>query len=119
MSSLTPKNLEHFRKCLEDRLAEITAGENDRRKEAAPLELDQGRVGRLSRMDAMQQQEMSRAASRRIEVERQRIEAALDRLRSDEYGYCIICGDDIAAGRLRFDPSVPTCITCAQEAEAR
>jgi DnaK suppressor protein len=110
-------DLAYFRKCLEDRLAAITAGEDDRKKETAPVELDQGRVGRLSRMDAMQRQEMSRASARRIEIERQRILSALDRMDDQEYGYCIVCGDDIPDGRLRFDPSVPTCIACAREAE--
>lgn len=106
----------YIKKRLEDRLASIMAGQEAKKGEGG-VELDQARVGRLSRMDAMQQQAMSQAASHLAELERQRIQAALERLRKEEYGYCVICGDEIAEGRLRFDPSVPTCITCAKAAE--
>jgi DnaK suppressor protein len=109
-------DLNFFKKCLEDRLAAITAGQELRKKEA-PVELDQARVGRLSRMDAMQQQAMSQAAASLAEMERQRIQSALGRLQSGEYGYCVLCDEEIAEGRLQFDPSVPTCISCARKAE--
>jgi DnaK suppressor protein len=109
-------DLEYFRKRLEERLAAIAAGQEGR-KEEAPVELDQARVGRLSRMDAMQQQAVSQAASHLAGLERQRIQAALKRIDAGEYGYCVICDEEIAEGRLRFDPSVLTCIACAREAE--
>ncbi|MDT8274424.1 MAG: TraR/DksA C4-type zinc finger protein, partial [Desulfomonilia bacterium] len=85
----------------------------------APVELDQARVGRLSRMDAMQQQAMAQAAARLSENERQRIEAALKRIETGEYGYCVVCDEEIAEGRLHFDPSVLTCISCARKAETK
>lgn len=112
------KNLKYFKKRLEDRLADIIAGQAAK-KDENPVELDQARVGRLSRMDAMQQQAMVQATNRMTVIERQRIETALKRIQSDEYGYCVICSEEIAEGRLRFDPSVPTCISCAQQAEAK
>ena len=83
---------------------------------AQPVELDQQRVGRLSRMDALQGQEMARAAERRRDIELRKIDAALARLDSGEYGWCARCGEEIAAARLRLDPAVPICIDCAQGA---
>lgn len=112
------KDQEYFKKRLEERLADIIKGQAAK-KGGSPVELDQARVGRLSRMDAMQQQAMDQATSRMTVLERQRIEAALKRIEAGEYGYCVICGEEIADGRLRFDPSVPACISCAQQAEAR
>ncbi len=79
-----------------------------------PVELDQARVGRLSRMDAMQSQAMSLETDRRRGVELQRIDAALHRLDDGEYGFCIGCGETIAPKRLEFDPTTPVCIDCAQ-----
>jgi len=70
-------------------------------------------------MDAMQQQAMSKASDRLMDVERQRIITALKRIESEEYGYCILCDEDIAIKRLEFDPSLLTCIVCAQKAEER
>jgi len=110
-------DLQYFKKRLEERLEEIIATQESRKKEVAPVELDQARVGRLTRMDAMQQQAMSQAAARLADLELQRIQSALGRMQSGDYGYCIICDEEIAEGRLRFDPSILTCISCAKEAD--
>ncbi len=80
---------------------------------AQPVELDQQRIGRLSRMDALQGQEMARAAERRRGLELRKIDAALARIDAGDYGWCVRCGEEIAAERLRLDPAVPVCIDCA------
>jgi DnaK suppressor protein len=110
-------NFEIFRKRLEERQIDILAAKEASKTGNAPVELDQARVGRLSRMDAMQQQAMSKATARLTDIEFQRIKTALSRIESEEYGYCILCDEEIAEKRLQFDPSLLTCITCAQEAE--
>jgi DnaK suppressor protein len=46
-----------------------------------------------------------------------RIEAAMQRLESDDYGYCLRCGEMIAEPRLRADPAATLCISCASAAE--
>ena len=79
-------------------------------------DLDQQRIGRLSRMDAMQQHAMEDETGRRREKELQRIAAALDRLESDDYGYCTACGETIDAKRLENGPETSMCIICAQKA---
>ena len=78
-----------------------------------PVELDQTRVGRLSRMDALQNQAMSMEAARRRRLELQRIEASLKRLEDGDYGYCVSCGKQIPLRRLELDPTLPTCVDCA------
>ena len=85
---------------------------------AATIELDQARVGRLSRMDALQAQQMARASSRRRHAERGRIAAALKRIDDGEYGYCLGCGDMIPAPRLQIDPAAAQCVGCAASSEA-
>lgn len=77
--------------------------------------LDQSRVGRLSRMDALQAQAMSQETNRRRGIEIQRIDAALDRIKRNEYGYCLSCDEEIAIARLELDPSSPLCIKCAKK----
>ncbi len=104
-------------KHLRRRLQELEEARKAQARDGAPKELDQARVGRLSRMDAMQQQAMGQAAARLAGAELQRIHAALNRIASGEYGYCILCDEQIASKRLQFDPSLLTCIDCAQKAE--
>ncbi len=77
------------------------------------VELQQDSVGRLSRMDALQQQAMAQGTARRRVAERARIEAALARLDEGEWGWCTACGNEIAEKRLAHDPSVALCLECA------
>ena len=79
-------------------------------------ELDQQRVGRLSRMDAIQQQAMEEETARRRDQELGRIQAALERMDNDDYGYCTACDEPIAPKRLENDPATPLCIDCASRA---
>lgn len=85
---------------------------------AGAIELDQARVGRLSRVDALQTQQMARAASRRRHAERGRIAAAFKRIEDGGYGYCLGCGDTIPVARLEIDPAAAQCVGCAASSEA-
>ncbi|MGI9356923.1 MAG: TraR/DksA family transcriptional regulator [Rhizobiaceae bacterium] len=78
-----------------------------------PVTLDQQSVGRLSRMDAMQQQAMDRATEEKRQHDLVRIEAAKRRLRDDEYGFCEDCGGEIPDARLAIDPMAERCVNCA------
>ena len=101
------------RKALLARRGELDEEDRISAEDRAPVTLQQDSVGRLSRMDAMQQQAMAQAQERRRAQERQRIAAALARIEEGEWGYCVTCGEEIAEARLRNDPSIATCITCA------
>lgn len=85
---------------------------------AGTVELDQTAVGRLSRMDALQQQAMARASVQRLEVQRRRIAAALDRIDAGTYGLCCACGGEVEAERLRLDALVLFCVDCQAERSA-
>ena len=100
------KRLEARRRELED-LSAISAESRD------PVALDQQSVGRLSRMDAMQQQAMSAATEQARKRDLFRIEAAERRLRDGDYGWCEECGEEIPDGRLAIDPMAERCVNCA------
>ena len=94
-----------------EELVRLTAAHED---ESGPVEVDQARVGRLSRMDALQGQAMAAEVERRREVELARIQAALERIEQGEYGDCVSCGKPIAPKRLELDPATPLCVSCAE-----
>jgi len=79
-----------------------------------PVELDQQAVGRLSRMDSIQNQHMSRDLSERQEARVGAIQSALDRISSGSYGRCIQCGNEIESGRLYVMPEVEHCSGCGE-----
>jgi DnaK suppressor protein len=82
------------------------------------VELDQAKVGRLSRMDALQAQEMAKASSQRREQMLKQITGALARIDTDEFGYCRDCDEMIPIKRLEFDPTSTRCVDCASAAES-
>lgn len=110
-SDMDLQALEDLLKARRDELLHLEAVTEEQRR---PVELDQSRVGRLSRMDALQDQAMSLETERRRQLELQRIDSALARLAEGEYGYCVNCGEEIAARRLELDPAVPICVDCAE-----
>ena len=85
---------------------------------AQPVSLDEP-IGRLSRMDAMQQQSMVQANRRTTQTRLTRIEAALRRHTNDEYGLCVGCEEEIGYARLQAQPEAPFCIACQSNKEAR
>lgn len=72
-------------------------------------------IGRLSRLDAMQMQEMAKEAARQREVRIHRLRDALRKMDLGEYGLCTACGEWIAYSRLSARPEILRCGDCAQE----
>jgi DnaK suppressor protein len=110
--------LESFRERLLQSQAELSALQDTGDEAARVVELDQTSVGRLSRMDALQGQAMSRERGRRRSLELEKIAAALRRIDAGDYGYCLDCDEPIAVQRLALDPAVTLCIDCASARES-
>ncbi|NNE23589.1 MAG: TraR/DksA family transcriptional regulator [Rhizobiales bacterium] len=100
---------------LDARKTELEAMSAMSADDRAAVTLDQQSVGRLSRMDAMQQQAMSQAQERARASELLRIDQAFRRLGDGEYGYCQECGEEIPDKRLEIDPSAVSCVKCADK----
>ena len=109
---LSKQQINKFKKRLLDMRDELDALSDISAESRKPVELGQTSIGRLSRMDALQGQAMQLETERRRDIERQRINAALERIETGDYGYCTVCDEDIALKRLENDPSAPNCIDC-------
>ncbi len=104
LGKITQKLLE-----LESELREL---EETAKASSQPVRLDQASVGRLSRMDAMQSQQMALETARRRRDELARIEGALRRIEVGEYGHCFVCGNEIDVRRLLVAPTSTRCVKC-------
>ena len=82
------------------------------------VDLDQP-IGRLSRMDAIQQQKMAAAARRNTELRLAQIRGALHAIEQGTYGECRRCEEEISKRRLEAKPESPFCIHCQKRAESR
>jgi DnaK suppressor protein len=81
----------------------------------ATVVLDQSTQGRLSRMDAMQAQQMAKAQQRRAMQRLERVDAVLEDWSDPEvdFGCCRFCGEPIALRRLAAQPDAIRCVDCA------
>lgn len=112
---MKPKEREELVTKLHERRASTLEAIASFEASTRPVELDQTTQGRLSRMDAISQQEMARASRAHLTTELTRIDAALGRVDGGTYGLCARCGLDIPLERLRADPSLPFCMECLEE----
>ena len=103
-----------YKKLIELHLEELAADNALGQSAQKTVELDQQSVGRLSRMDALQSQAMAQAQQRRRDVLRGSLQAALQRLKEEEFGYCLECGDEIEEARLLANPAVLKCMGCLE-----
>ena len=86
---------------------------------AQPVTLDQQSVGRVSRIDAIQQQQMAKASREQDLILQKQVAAALKRIEIEEYGYCIECAESIGFARLQAQPQSPLCLNCQSKLEQR
>lgn len=106
--------LEQFRAKLTALQEELHAVSMSAAEDVKPVELDQSSVGRVSRMDAMQAQQMSMETARRRERLLVKIEGALRRIEAGRFGPCFVCGEDIDLRRLDADPTITRCRDCIE-----
>ncbi len=118
MHELTAEQLSEQHQALLKLRKEMQKQLEDSSDGAKPVSLDEP-IGRLSRMDAMQQQSMVQANRRTARTRLTRIEAALRRYDNDEYGLCMECEEEIGYARLKAQPEAPFCIGCQGNREAR
>ena len=104
--------IEHFRERLQELAGEINADLAANKDDSGIVQLDTS-IGRLSRMDAMQNQQMALELRRRRENQLLRIENAFKRMDQGRYGICGKCRKPIDEARLEIFPDVVTCISCS------
>ncbi len=118
MSGFDAEQLATLRARLERLVRDLTEQIEGTRDAAEPVDLDEP-IGRVSRMDAIQQQSMIQAnrnaARQRLSLAR----AALERIEADEYGECASCGEEIAPARLEASPEAALCVECQGRRESR
>ena len=84
---------------------------------AGVVTLDQTAVGRVSRMDAMQQQSMAKSTREKASSKLKKVQAALQAISDNDYGYCRKCDELIAFKRLQAQPEAQLCIHCQDKVD--
>lgn len=70
-------------------------------------------IGRISRMDAINNKSITEAALRQAQAKLSNLKLALDKVGTKEFGICIKCKQTIPVGRILLMPESTRCVKCA------
>lgn len=107
--------IEQFKHKLISLRSELQDLEESQAEATKPVELDQDGMGRLSLMDAMLSQQRAQEGDRRRQRQLLKIDGALRRIESGEYGICFMCEKEIDVRRLFVDPTNTRCMKCIEQ----
>ncbi len=109
---MTSHELAQIRERAQRKLADLQERIAEYRELTKPIPPSEA-IGRVSRMDAINNRSVNEAALRQLEEEHSQLEKAKERMRDAKYGKCMRCGDDIPVGRLMLMPGASRCVQCA------
>ncbi|PLX99815.1 MAG: molecular chaperone DnaK [Desulfuromonas sp.] len=118
MTEFDLRQIDEIKALLLTRRAELERLIENSENGSKPVSLEQP-IGRLSRMDALQQQSMSQASQQVAAQRLKQIRAALQRIESEAYGFCLECEEAIELARLKARPEAPFCIDCQTSRERK
>lgn len=109
---MTPDELTQIVERANRKLADLEERIAEYRELTKPIPPSEA-IGRVSRMDAINNRSVNEAALRQLEKELDQLDKAMTRMRDEKYGKCMACGDDIPPGRLMLMPGATRCVRCA------
>ena len=84
----------------------------DYKQSSGPIAPDDA-IGRVSRMDAINNRSIVQAAQRTAEAKLSKLLYIKENIDSSDSGLCVRCGDKIPTGRLILKPESGFCVRCA------
>jgi len=70
-------------------------------------------IGRISRMDAINNRSVNQAALRKAEIRLGALKYASKAIDDKDFGICVRCNEPIPMGRLFLRPQSRSCVNCA------
>ena len=92
---------------------EKTSVEIEQLKELTKPISPENAIGRISRMDAINNKSVNEASLRSLMEKAKKIEIALSKLNDPDFGTCRKCKNHIPEGRLLLMPGATLCVKCA------
>ena len=112
MSHWSPEEITQFKEKVQQKLVQLDERIIEYRELTKPIPPENA-IGRVSRMDAINNRSVNQAPLRQIEKQHKNLLRALDRLKEDRFGLCHNCGDRIPMGRILLVPGATRCVRCA------
>ena len=114
---LSQQQIDHLHILLLDQQEKLVKQQADADAATRPVTLDQQSVGRVSRIDAIQQQQMAIANQQQTMHSLKQVELALKRIKDGDFGFCTECGEPVSFARLQVQPFARLCLDCQSAQE--
>lgn len=109
---MTKEERKILRKKIESQIAELSIEIKDLKELTKPV-APENAIGRISRMDVINNRSVNLAALQKAELRFRGLEEALKNIDLEEFGICIRCKNPIPIGRLLLRPQSKSCVNCA------
>ena len=114
MLFMNPDERQALKQKIEEEIAaqqELIASLTETSKPVAP----DNAIGRLSRMEALNDRAVSEASLNSAQTKLSRLETALGKVDDPDFGLCAACGLPIPHGRILLMPEATLCVPCAEK----
>ena len=98
---------------IEEEIVKSEASIAEYKELTKPIEPENA-IGRITRMDAINNKSITEAALRKVQEKLQKLIYVRDQIDREGFGLCTRCGNAIPIGRLMLMPQSRQCVSCAQ-----
>jgi DnaK suppressor protein len=105
-------NKEDIKQQIEEKIIKLKDDINKLIELTKPISPDCA-IGRISRMDAINNKSINEAALRQRQTQLKALECAFNHVDDSDFGKCVNCCREIPLGRIMLMPESKKCVTCA------
>jgi DnaK suppressor protein len=109
---MKPEQIEEVKTKIEKEIRKTKNKIEDFKEMSAPVEPENA-IGRISRMEAINNKSIAESALRKAREKLQGLEYMYQRIEEKDFGVCAKCKQDIPIGRLLLMPQSRFCVNCA------
>ena len=109
---LSKSDRDELREKIKIDLEKINENIEELKEQCKPISPENS-LGRITRMDAINNKSVSEAALRQAKMKKSRLEVALNKIEIPEFGICSMCKNPINVKRLMYMPESNRCVRCA------
>jgi len=111
---MKPEEKQHIKSTIERKITKAEREIKELEELTRPIEPENA-IGRVSRMDAINNKSVNEAALAQTRQKLQKLQKAMTNIDKPEFGSCYKCGEPIPMGRLVVMPESTMCTKCASK----
>ena len=107
------KEKKQIKKRIEEEILSTAVSVEKYRELTKPI-APENAIGRVSRMDAINNKSVNQAALNYAELKLKNLKMALSKIDDSDFGICIRCNNPIPLARILLMPQAITCVNCSR-----